>query len=104
MDLEKRPKTASGERDVVLLPPAVEALKAQRPLTGFKGGRVFYHPRTSKPWANDEQIRLQFRKPLLKRAGVRDRSAYDTRHTYATMMLTAGENPMWVAWDLPTGE
>lgn len=100
MGLEKRPKTASGERDVVLLPPAIEALKAQQPLTRFKGGRVFYNPRTGRPWANDEQIRLQFWRPLLKQAGIRYRSAYNTRHTYASMMLTAGENPMWVAYQM----
>ena len=88
MGQEKRPKTASGERDVVLLPPALDALKAQRPSTRFKGGRVFYNPRTEMPWANDEQIRLQFWKPLLKRAGIRYRSAYNTRHTYASMMST----------------
>ncbi len=100
MGQEKRPKTASGERDIVLLPPAIEALKAQQSLTRFKGGRVFYNPKTEAPWANDEQIRLQFWKPLLKRSGVRYRSAYNTRHTYASMMLTAGENPMWVAYQM----
>ena len=93
----KRPKTKSGERDVLLLPPALEALKAQQPFTRFQGHRIFYNPKTAKPWANDEQIRLQFWKPLIKRAGVHYRPAYNTRHTYASMMLTAGENPMWVA-------
>lgn len=33
----------------------------------------------------------------LKRAGVRHRNPYQTRHTYASMMLSAGEHPMWVA-------
>src|SRR5438874_4124793 len=35
--------------------------------------------------------------PALKKAGVRYRKPYQTRHTYASMMLMAGENPMWVA-------
>ncbi len=93
----KRPKTVSGERDILLLPPALDALKAQQPFTRFKGNRIFYNPKTQTPWASDEPIRLQFWKPLLKRAGVRYRQPYNTRHTYASMMLTAGENPMWVA-------
>ena len=93
----KRPKTVSSERDVVLLEPAIEALKAQQPITRFKAGRIFYNPKTGKPWAKDEQIRNGAWKPIMKRAGVRYRSAYNTRHTYASMMLTAGENPMWVA-------
>lgn len=36
-------------------------------------------------------------KAALKRAGVRYRNPYQTRHTYASMMLSAGEHPMWVA-------
>ena len=35
--------------------------------------------------------------PILKRCGVRYRYPYQTRHTYASMMLSAGEHPMWVA-------
>ena len=35
--------------------------------------------------------------PALRKAGVRYRKPYQTRHTYASMMLMAGENPMWVA-------
>lgn len=35
--------------------------------------------------------------PALKKAGVRYRRPYQTRHTYASMMLSAGEHPMWVA-------
>lgn len=33
----------------------------------------------------------------LKKAGIRYRNPYQTRHTYASMLLSAGENPMWVA-------
>ena len=35
--------------------------------------------------------------PALKRAGVRYRNPYQTRHTFASMMLMAGEHVMWVA-------
>jgi integrase len=35
--------------------------------------------------------------PALKKAGVRYRRPYQTRHTYASMMLTAGESPIWLA-------
>ena len=34
---------------------------------------------------------------ILKLAGVRYRNPYQTRHTFASMMLSAGEHPMWVA-------
>lgn len=35
--------------------------------------------------------------PAMKKAGVRYRRPHQTRHTYASMMLSAGEHPMWVA-------
>lgn len=35
--------------------------------------------------------------PALRKAGVRYRNPYQTRHTYASMMLMAGEHVMWVA-------
>lgn len=35
--------------------------------------------------------------PALKTAGVRYRYPYQTRHTFASTLLSAGENPVWVA-------
>jgi len=35
-------------------------------------------------------------KPALKKAGLKPRSLYQTRHTFATLMLDAGELPGWV--------
>jgi len=40
---------------------------------------------------------MQIYKWAIKKAGVRYRYPYQTRHTYASMMLSAGEHPMWVA-------
>ena len=90
-------KTRAGNRHVLLLPPALEALQAQKALTGSKGKRVFHNPLTGQPWETDGQIRETYWKPLLKKAGVRYRNPYQTRHTYASMMLSAGENMLWVA-------
>lgn len=36
----------------------------------------------------------------MKRAKVRYRSPYQARHTYASSMLTAGQNPWYVAQQL----
>jgi|GEM_PF-4414477 len=59
--------------------------------------RVFHNPRTSEPWETDHQIRRTAWIHTLKKAGVRYRNPYQTRHTYASMMLSGGENIMWVA-------
>lgn len=90
-------KTTSGRRDVKLLGPAREALEAQKAFTLLKGGEVFQNPRTGERWEGDQPIRKTLWTRALTKAGVRYRRPYQTRHTYASMMLSAGEHPMWVA-------
>jgi integrase len=91
------PKTAAGLRDVKLLPMALEALQAQKAHTYIAGAQVFHDPRYGKPFDGDQAIRKSFWIPTIRRAKLRYRNPYQTRHTYASMMLSAGEHPMWVA-------
>lgn len=93
----KGTKTIAGKRQVMLLPPAIEALNAQMKYTFDIGKRVFHNPRTNQPWETDHQIRRTAWVHTIKRAGIRYRNPYQTRHTYASMMLSGGENIMWVA-------
>jgi len=60
------------------------------------GGPVFVSPHTGKKWQGDSYIRYEWMK-LIEHAGVKYRNPYQTRHTYARMMLSAGEHPMWLA-------
>ncbi|MBF0283697.1 MAG: site-specific integrase [Magnetococcales bacterium] len=90
------PKTAAGQRRLALLSPAREALKLIEPFTRLLRREVFHDPKTGQPWASDAPIRRAWRQTL-KNAGVRYRSPYHTRHTFASMLLSAGESPMWVA-------
>ena len=90
-------KTAAGRRSVKLLRPAMAALKAQKAHTFLADAEVFQNPRTLQRWAGDGPIRKTMWVPAMKKAGVRYRRPYQTRHTYASMMLSAGEHPMWVA-------
>lgn len=90
-------KTRSGTRTVKMLNPAREALERQKAHTALANEHVFHNPRTGKPWSGDQPIRRTLWQPALRRAGVRYRVPYQTRHTYASMMLSAGEHPMWVA-------
>jgi integrase len=93
----KETKTASGEREVKLLSPALAALKAQKPYTFEANSRIFHNPKTDSPWITDGQIRKSAWTPILKAANVPYRNPYQTRHTYASMLLSAGEDPMWVS-------
>lgn len=91
------PKTDAGRREIKLLAGALEALQAQKQHTWLAGAEVFQNPQTGKRWAGDQPIRKTLWTWALKRGGVRYRYPYQTRHTYASMMLSAGEHPMWVA-------
>jgi len=91
------PKTNAGRRDVKLLQGALDALAAQKAHTYLKGKEVFQNPQTGERWAGDQPIRKTLWQWAIKKAGVRYRYPYQTRHTYASMMLSAGEHPMWVA-------
>jgi len=90
-------KTRRGTREIKLLMPAILALEAQKPLTLPLAKQVFLNPRTLQPWAGDAPIRKTAWAPALKLSEVRYRRPYQTRHTYASMMLTAGESPVWLA-------
>lgn len=94
------PKTAAGTRYVKLLPDALAALRAQKAHTFLKGAEIFQNPRTGKRWTGDVVIRERMWKRVLKKAGVRYRYPYQMRHTYASMMLQAGEPVMWVSKQL----
>lgn len=93
----KAPKTKAGRRTVPLLEPALNAVLAQRQHTQLAGAEVFLNPRTGEPWEHDGPIRKTAWQPTLKSAGVRYRYPYQMRHTFASTLLSAGENPVWVA-------
>lgn len=93
----KQPKTHAGRRDVLILPLALEALLRQKEFTFAIGGHIFHNPNTNKPWEIDSQIRDTAWLPAITAAKVPYRNPYQTRHTYASTLLSAGENPMWVA-------
>lgn len=92
----KTTKTKAGLRDIELLPPALDALKAQRKHSQLAGEAVFLNPDTGKAWEGDRQVREHWRK-VLKQAGVRYRYPYQMRHTFASQALSAGENLLWVS-------
>jgi integrase len=98
--VEKAPKTAAGVRDLDLNAEALDALRAQAPVSKAKGAHVWLNPASGEPWTTDAQIRKTLWVPLLTRSGVRYRNPYQARHTYASAALTAGANPWYLAEQL----
>lgn len=92
----KRPKTKAGVRQVKLFPDALQALESQKNHTLLAGVQIFNNPNTLEPWHGDGAIREHF-KSICKKAKIRYRRPYQLRHTYATMMLMAGEPVRWLS-------
>lgn len=84
-------------RDVYLVAPALEAIAAMKQYTYLKGGRIFENPVTGKPWHDERAQRRAYFNPTLKALGIRQRRAYNTRHTYATVALMRGVKPAYIA-------
>ena len=91
---EGPPKTRRSVRDVKMLAPVVEALRNQRRSTMGKSEYVFLN-QYGRPLLPDTMNQHVW-KPALRKAGLKERSLYQTRHTFATLMLDAGELPGWV--------
>lgn len=94
---EKDPKTKKGMRTVDLSPRAVAALKNQLEIAG-DSGRVFHHPRTLLAFKNSHQV-WHLWKAAVELAEIRYRKPYQTRHTYASQMLSrpGGVNLFYLA-------
>jgi integrase len=94
MGIEGRPKTKGSYRDIDMLPVVEEALREQRRQNSTKSPYVFLS-NDGNP-VDDETLRKTTWTPGLKRADQEYRPMYHTRHTFATLMLSAGENMGWV--------
>ncbi|AZZ98792.1 site-specific integrase [Pseudoalteromonas sp. R3] len=95
--ITKGTKTSAGRRVIALMPEALAALKAQKAFTELKSECVFEEPRQLAPLTGADQIRKNIWLPVIKRSKVRYRNPYQTRHTFATMMISRGENLWWIA-------
>ncbi|MDI7398444.1 DUF3596 domain-containing protein [Cronobacter dublinensis] len=93
----KGTKTKAGTRKVELNDEALVALHAQKKFTLMKSDFIFSDPKTGEPWANADAIRKKAWVPTLRKAGVRYRNPYQTRHSYATQHISQGVNLFWLA-------
>lgn len=75
---------------------ALKILIEHKKLSSETKGWVFLNPATGQQYANESKICARFR-AATQRAGVRYRRPYNCRHTYASVMLSAGEPPLYVA-------
>jgi len=92
----KETKTKAGTREVILLPMALAALESQQEITGKQHKEIFVRPLNRGAFIDYSHMERPWKR-ILKAAGVRYRNQYQTRHTYASQLLSGGENPLFVA-------
>ena len=95
MGEESAPKTVASRRSIDMLPPVREALERQSKKTFLGSPYVFVSKEGSIVDINNLRKRTWY--PALKEAGLKRRTMYQSRHTFATLMLSVGENPNWIA-------
>jgi integrase len=89
------PKTNSSYREIEMLDKAKEFFKSQRLQTGLKNEYVFLNSNGAY-YGNNSTIYYKYC-TLLKELGLEHRSLHNTRHTFASIMLNNGIEPMWVS-------
>ncbi|MEZ8694114.1 DUF3596 domain-containing protein [Vibrio splendidus] len=88
-------KTEGSYRVISLTDSVVDALKMHKQTAYLKDKYVFTNAKR-KP-LNYAVVSRTIWYPTLKKAKLRSRNPYQTRHTFATLLLASGESPEWIA-------
>jgi len=107
---EREGSKTDEEREVALMPQAIQALKimsqytfhlkTKRQKDADETADIFQNPVTDKHWHDERSQRDHYWKPTLNRLGIRWRRPYNTRHTFATAALMGGVTPAYIARQL----
>lgn len=96
--LELQTKT-NQVREVYLNDRALAALRRTRSRNGTQAGEVFRQPNSGKEIITGK-VQWDIWRATLSVLGIRHRKMYNTRHTYATILLEEGVNPAYAAEQL----
>jgi len=90
------PKTQSSIREIEILSPVLKALRAQFKDTGLQNSFIFLTSKRNN-FTGIKSIQPVNWKPLLQRSGIDYRNLYQTRHTFASLMLQQNEEVAWIS-------
>lgn len=88
-------KTSESRREIQMSTPVYEAFLRLKTNNEIKSKFVF-HNRKGNP-LNHRNVTQRIWYPLLDELGIKKRNPYQTRHTAASLWLSAGESPEWIA-------
>ena len=99
MGVENTPKTKSSIRTIEILDSLMPFLQEQYEITGMYNSYVFLN-QDNEPYHDIRRIRDNVWKKTLEICDLNYRPIYQTRHSFATMMLENGEDILWVSHTL----
>ena len=88
-------KTQGSHRIIHLIDRVVDVLKAHRCTANLSDNFVFMN--TKRKPLNYAVVSRTVWYPTLERLNMKARNPYQTRHSYATLLLASGESPEWIA-------
>lgn len=94
--METTPKTINSIRTIEILPTLKKYLQDQLTLTGKDKSFVFLNANKNN-FFDSNKIRDYSWKRTLKTANVEYRTLYNTRHSFASLMISQGEDVLWVS-------
>ena len=95
MGVDGKTKTASSNRTIDIIDSLLPYLKDQYGITGKYNSYVFLN-KSNEAIYDIKRIRNTSWKKILKTCGIKYRTIYQTRHSFATMMLENGEDILWL--------
>ena len=96
MGVDGKTKTISSNRTIEILDSLVPYLKNQFEISGELNSYVFLN-KFNEPIYDIKRIRENGWKKTLKACEIDYRTIYQTRHSFATMMLENGEDILWLS-------
>jgi integrase len=101
LNQDKDTKTHKG-RVIDLSEGAMHALRTMKKHTFMRGVNepIFCDPITGQAWPRIRELNTNYFQPVLRALQIRQRRAYNTRHTFASLALTAGVNVAYISGQL----
>ena len=90
------PKTDNSIRTIDMLEPVKEALKHQFDITGKQDDYLFL-TKERMHYKHSEPLTRHYWRPLLEKCKIKHRILYQTRHSFASIMLQKGEDIGWIS-------
>lgn len=93
---ETKPKTKSSIRDVEIIDVLLPYLSRHREIAENSSVYIFETSR-GNPFNTTEKISVWYWRTALEKLGIEYRNLYQMRHTFASMMISHGEDILWVS-------